>query len=66
MVVLYFLVFAGIFILSGSALFAFYWAVKNSQFTNLGEASNVIFDEDEPVGMATDHFPDHQKKNRKS
>ncbi|MFV0415896.1 MAG: cbb3-type cytochrome oxidase assembly protein [Chthoniobacterales bacterium] len=66
MIILYFLVFAGIFVLSGSALIAFYWAVKDGQFINLREASNVIFDQDEPVGLTTDRFPDHQKRNRKS
>jgi len=57
MEVIYILVPAGIFFLGGSALLAFYWAVKSGQFRNLGKGAEVIFDEDEPIGVPTDRFP---------
>lgn len=47
----------GIIFLSGSALLAFFWAVKDGQLENLPEAAASIFDEDEPVGKSTDKFP---------
>jgi cbb3-type cytochrome oxidase maturation protein len=51
------LILGGLIFLSGSALVAFYWAAKNDQFRNLKKGSEVIFDEDEPIGKPTDHFP---------
>ncbi len=56
----YLLLIGGLVFLSGSALAAFYWAVKDGQLENLSEASRVIFDDDEPVGTATDRFPSSQ------
>jgi cbb3-type cytochrome oxidase maturation protein len=47
----------GLIFLSGSALLAIYWAAKSGQFSNLSEGAATIFDEDEPVGKATDRFP---------
>lgn len=44
-------------LMAASAVLALFWAAKTGQFSNLGEASQVIFDEDEPVGNVTDHFP---------
>ncbi|MFZ4776613.1 MAG: cbb3-type cytochrome oxidase assembly protein CcoS [Terrimicrobiaceae bacterium] len=51
------LLVAGLVFLSGSALFAFYWAVKDGQLSNLTEAPLTIFDDEEPVGEPTDRFP---------
>ena len=48
---------AGLVFLSGSALLAFYWSLKNGQLNNLSSAAATIFDEDEPVGTPTDKFP---------
>ncbi len=42
---------------TASALYGFYWAAKNGQFTDLDRSSESIFDADEPVGKATDGFP---------
>lgn len=55
------LMVGGLIFLSGSALVAFFWAVKDGQFRNLDKAPEVIFDEDEPVGKATDRFPHKHK-----
>ena len=35
-------------------LFAFSWAASHNQFEDLGEAAEVIFDADEPIGEPTD------------
>lgn len=47
----------GLVFLSGSALLALWWALKDGQIQNLEEASAVIFDAEEPVGVLTDAFP---------
>lgn len=51
------LLIGGLVFLSGSALFAFYWSVKDGQLDNLGEAAKTIFDDGEPIGTPTDKFP---------
>lgn len=33
---------------------AFCWAASNKQFENFEDSSQIIFDEDEPVGQSTD------------
>jgi len=52
-----FLLLGGLIFLSGSALAAFWWAIKDGQLRNLQEAPLTIFDDDEPVGAPTDRFP---------
>jgi cbb3-type cytochrome oxidase maturation protein len=56
--VMYFLLSAGLLFFGGSTLAAFYWAARTGQFRNLEEGSRSIFDEEEPVGTATDVFAD--------
>lgn len=51
------LIIGGLVFLSGSAVLAFCWAIKDGQFRNLPAAPLIIFDNDEPVGMPTDRFP---------
>ncbi|MEI6072453.1 MAG: cbb3-type cytochrome oxidase assembly protein CcoS, partial [Verrucomicrobiae bacterium] len=51
------LLLGGMVFLGGSALAAFYWSIQDGQLDHLGEAARTIFDEDEPVGTATDKFP---------
>lgn len=41
------------------AIYAFIWAAKNGQFRDLDAQSRSIFDEYEPEGTQTDHFPGH-------
>lgn len=53
----------GFFLLGGSALGAFFWAVRDGQLRNLDTAAQVIFDEKEPIGEATDCFPDKRSRN---
>lgn len=54
------LLIGGLVFLSGTALAAFYWAVKDGQLNNLPEGARSIFDDDEPVGTPTDKFPSSQ------
>lgn len=55
---IYILLVAGLVFFAGTTLAAFYWAARTGQFRNLEAGSKVIFDEDEPVGTATDAFAD--------
>ena len=55
---IYILLVAGLVFFGGTTLAAFYWAARTGQFRNLEAGSKVIFDEDEPVGTATDAFAD--------
>lgn len=55
------LIVGGLIFLSGSALVAFYWAAGDGQFRDLKRGAEVIFDEDEPIGRATDRFPAKRK-----
>jgi cbb3-type cytochrome oxidase maturation protein len=64
MELIHILVPAGIVFLSGSAILAFYWAVKTGQFRHLEEGSTVIFDKDEPIGKPTESFPDRKTPSR--
>lgn len=52
----------GFFLLGGSALAAFFWAVRDGQLQNLDVAPTIIFDDGEPVGSATDCFPDDRAR----
>jgi len=56
------LILGGILFLTGSAVLAFAWAARTGQFSNLEKAAEVIFDSDEPVGVATDHFPNPKSR----
>ncbi len=40
-----------------SAIVALAWAVSNGQYRDLRAGAASIFDEDEPIGVVTDHFP---------
>jgi len=33
------------------------WAIKRGEFTNLRDGARMIFDDGEPMGRCTDHFP---------
>jgi nitrogen fixation-related uncharacterized protein len=52
--------FASLFFL-GAAL-ALHWAHRNGQLENLERGSRSIFDDEEPEGVQTDHFPSKGKK----
>ncbi len=56
------LLLMGLVLVSGSALWAFWWAVRSGQLNNLPEAAKTIFDDDEPVGAPTDKFPSRNRQ----
>jgi len=56
--IVYILLAAGLVFFGGTTLAAFYWAAKTGQFRNLEDGAKSIFDDDEPVGTATDAFAD--------
>lgn len=43
--------------ITGSAVYAFFWASKHGQLRNFDAQARSIFDEKEPEGMQTDFFP---------
>jgi|LWDU01.1.fsa_nt_gi nitrogen fixation-related uncharacterized protein len=43
--------------LSGSAVFALWWAATNNQLSHPKKGALLVFDEEEPMGIPTDHFP---------
>lgn len=38
------------------------WAIRRGEFQNLRDGARMIFDDDEPIGTITDHFPDDATK----
>lgn len=44
-------------LVTGSAVYALYWSSKKGQLRDLDQGALSIFDEQEPVGRPTDHFP---------
>jgi cbb3-type cytochrome oxidase maturation protein len=61
--ILLILIFFG-FLFFCVAVFALYWAAKNGQFEAFEKGSKVIFDEDEPEGVQTDHFPKKKRSTK--
>ena len=48
--------------ISASAVYALYWSSKHGQLRDFERGAASIFDDDEPVGRATDHFPANGRK----
>ncbi len=57
MIVIWLLFIGGLVVLPGTALLALRWAVRQGEFRNWRKIALSIFDEEEPVGVMTDHFP---------
>jgi len=53
----YFIVAGSFFLLTGSALLALRWALRTGQLRDSKKSALIIFDDAEPVGEMTDHFP---------
>jgi len=55
---IYIVIMVGSFVLlTGSALLALRWALRTGQLRNSDKAALLVFNEEEPVGEMTDHFP---------
>ena len=61
----YILVFGLLAAFSASAIWGLWWAMKTGQFSRIQEGAASIFDKDEPVGSATDVFPDAKARERR-
>jgi cbb3-type cytochrome oxidase maturation protein len=48
--------------ISGTAVYALYWSSKHGQLRDFERGASSIFDEQEPVGKMTDHFPAKRRK----
>ena len=48
--------------ISGTAVYALYWSSKHGQLRDFERGAASIFDEHEPVGQMTDHFPVKRRK----
>ena len=51
-------------VISGMAVYALYWSSKHGQLRDFERGAASIFDEQEPVGQMTDHFPVKRRKPR--
>jgi cbb3-type cytochrome oxidase maturation protein len=50
-------------LLTGSALLALRWALRNGQFDHAERTALSIFDEEEPVGEVQDRFPARPRRS---
>jgi cbb3-type cytochrome oxidase maturation protein len=57
MTIVWILFICSVVLLPGMALWAFSWALRHGEFKNLEKTALSIFDEEEPVGQPSDHFP---------
>jgi cbb3-type cytochrome oxidase maturation protein len=57
MIILWILFISSVVLLPATALLALRWAVRRGEFRDPQQAALSIFDEEEPLGRMTDHFP---------
>jgi cbb3-type cytochrome oxidase maturation protein len=50
-------VIVSVVLFGGAAVLALAWAFRDGQFENVASGATTIFDADEPIGEATDSFP---------
>jgi cbb3-type cytochrome oxidase maturation protein len=48
--------------LTGTAVYALYWSSRHGQLRDFERGASSIFDQEEPVGQMTDHFPVKRQK----
>lgn len=60
----YLVIAACIFVFGGSAVWALLWAIRSGEFADLRSGATSIFDDEEPVGLVTDGFPQKQCRNQ--
>jgi len=61
--VFYGLAFLIAVLITGSAVYALQWSSKNGQLRDLEKGAESIFDENEPIGRATDFFPGKEPRD---
>lgn len=57
MIIMWLLFIGSVVILPGTALLGLWWALRHGEFNHLQKTALSIFDEQEPVGQMSDHFP---------
>lgn len=62
MSVLWILFICSLVVLPTVALLALRWALHHGEFSHLQKTALSIFDDEEPVGQVTDHFPRNTRK----
>ena len=57
MYIVWLLFIGSVVVLPGTALLALRWALRHGEFNQLQKIALSIFDDEEPLGRMTDHFP---------
>jgi len=60
MILIYILIFGSVAVFGLTAVAGLVWAARTGQLTNFAAGATSIFDEDEPIGVMTDRFPDRR------
>jgi len=58
---LYFVALPMALLIVASAVYGLYWASQKGQLQDLEEGAKIIFDQEEPIGRATDHILNQPK-----
>lgn len=58
---LYFVALPMALLIVSSAVYGLYWASKKGQLQDLEEGAKIIFDDEEPIGRATDQILNQPK-----
>ncbi len=57
MILIYILIFGSVAVFGLTAVAGLVWAARTGQLQNFAAGATSIFDEDEPIGVMTDEFP---------
>lgn len=57
MIIVWILFACSVVVLPLLAVLALQWAVRNGEFRDLPKTAISIFDDEEPLGVMSDHFP---------
>jgi len=63
MAVAYVALLAAVFLFGASAVYGLVWALRTGQMDDFRSGAASIFDDEEPVGMPTDGFPDEGRRS---
>ncbi|MEE4273349.1 MAG: hypothetical protein V2I67_16865 [Thermoanaerobaculales bacterium] len=58
MTLIYIFIFGSVLVFGITAVAGFVWAIRTGQMRNFSAGATSIFDDEEPVGLMTDAFPD--------
>jgi cbb3-type cytochrome oxidase maturation protein len=59
----YILIFGSLAAFAAIVIWAMWWAIRGGQMSDFQRGATSIFDDDEPMGTATDAFPGERPKN---